>query len=93
MTGSALNQDCSIKEAYTVEVKNRFEALYQDIENHAANDIYSALMEAHEGAATKYVPKRNGKKKTGAMGKRKDQGETEMPLKEAYNKKNGAPTA
>ena len=72
--------DCSIKEAYTVEVNNRFEALYQDIENPTANEIYSALIEAHEGYSSHEIrTKEKGQEETGAMGKRKDQGETEMP--------------
>ena len=78
--------DCSIKEAYTVEVNNRFEALYQDIENYTANEIYSALSEAHEEAAPKYVPKRKGKKKRVPWENEKIR-EKRKCLKTAHNQK------
>ena len=43
-----------------MEVNNIFEALYQDIENSTANEIYSALIEAHEGAGHEICTKEKG---------------------------------
>ena len=84
--------DRGIQEAYTIEVKNRFEALYLEVENPTADDIYSSLTEAHKEAAKKCVPKRKGKKKQVPWENEKIK-EKRNQLKSAYNKKNSAPTA
>ena len=34
----------SVREAYTVEVKNRFEALYELEEKHTVNDLYTTMI-------------------------------------------------
>ena len=41
----------SVREAYTVEVKNRFEALYEIKEKHTVNDLYTTMIKAQMDAA------------------------------------------
>ena len=51
----------SVREAYTVEVKNRFEALYEIEEKHTVNDLYTTMIEAQMDAAEKCIPKKGRK--------------------------------
>ena len=51
----------SVREAYTVEVKNRFEALYELEEKHTVNDLYTTMIEAQMDAAEKCIPKKERK--------------------------------
>ena len=53
----------SVREAYTVEVKNRFEALYELEEKHTVNDLYTTMIEAQMDAAEKCIPKKKRVKK------------------------------
>ena len=53
----------SVREAYTVEVKNRFEALYQLEEKHSVNDLYTTMIKAQMYAAEKCIPKKKRVKK------------------------------
>ena len=41
----------SVREAYTVEVKNRFEALYEIKEKHTVNDLYTTMIKAQMDTA------------------------------------------
>ena len=53
----------TVRESYTVEVKNRFEALYQLEEKHTVNDLYTAMIKAQMDAAEKCIPKKKRVKK------------------------------
>ena len=53
----------SVRESYTVEVKNRFEALYQLEEKHNVNDLYTTMIKAQMDAAEKCIPKKKRVKK------------------------------
>ena len=41
----------SVREAYTVEVKNRFDALYEIKEKHTVKDLYTTRIKAQMDAA------------------------------------------
>ena len=53
----------SVRESYTVEVKNRFEALYQLEEKHTVNDLYTTMIKAQMDAVEKCIPKKKRVKK------------------------------
>ena len=53
----------SVRESYTVKVKNRFEALYQLEEKHSVNDLYTTMIKAQMDAAEKCIPKKKRVKK------------------------------
>ena len=57
---SKLLTDNNIKELYTVEVNNRFQAL-QDLDENVkdSNTIYTNIISAHEDVARKYIPVKN----------------------------------
>ena len=44
-----------------MEVKNRFEALYDLEEKHTVNDLYTTMIEAQMDAAEKCIPKKGRK--------------------------------
>ena len=46
-----------------MEVKNRFEALYQLEEKHTVNDLYTTMIEAQMNAAEKCISKKKRVKK------------------------------
>ena len=46
-----------------MEVKNRFEALYQLEEKHTVNDLYTTMIKAQMDAAEKCIPKKKRVKK------------------------------
>ena len=53
----------SVREAHTVEVKNRFEALYELEKKHTVNDLYTTMIKAQMDAAEKCIPKKKRVKK------------------------------
>ena len=57
---STLLTDNKIKELYTVEINNRFQAL-QDLEENVkvSNTIYTNIISAHEDIASKYILVKN----------------------------------
>ena len=53
----------SVRESHTVEVKNRFEALYQLEEKHTVNDLYTTMIKAQMDEAEKCISKKKRVKK------------------------------
>ena len=82
----------SVREAYTVEVKNRFEALYELEEKHTVNDLYTTMIEAQMDAAEKCIPKKKRVKKRVPWEKELVK-EKKNELKKAYLKNKRPPNS
>ena len=81
----------SVRESHTVEVKNRFEALYQLEEKHTVNDLYTTMIKAQMNAAEKCIPKKKRVKKRVPWEKELVK-EKSNELKKAYLKISVSPT-
>ena len=60
---SQLRLDDDIKQSYSVEVSNRFNALQNIADNDSSNTIYNNIIEAHSKAAELHVPTKPRRKK------------------------------
>ena len=84
------NTSHSVREAYTVEVENRFEALYELEEKHTVNDLYTTMIKAQMDAAEKCIPKKKRVKKRVPWEKELVK-EKRNELKKAYSKNKRLP--
>lgn len=90
---SLLTNDENVKEAYTIEVKNRFQILQDQDENATADSMYENIVRAHNESANLHVPVRKRNKRKNAWESVKVS-EKRQHLQEAFdeNQKNPNPT-